>query len=72
MKRAYRYHVLFALSLVALAALAVWWTVFIKRSVELESQFKLLTLEFHAARAAADLGVEATPPPRRDTAGRQP
>jgi signal transduction histidine kinase len=52
----------FAFTLLALAALGVWWTIFIERSVELERQATLDRLSHEARLAAFQIGSQAQAP----------
>jgi signal transduction histidine kinase len=56
------YRAVFAVSLVALLALAVWWSVFFRHAVELERQAALDRLEAEVRLAAAVCGHAAEAP----------
>jgi signal transduction histidine kinase len=64
------YHVVFALTLVALFALGTAWTAFIWRSMQVERTMSLERLEIAVLHAAADCGssTASTPPaPRKES-----
>ncbi len=62
MSRDNGYRAVFAVSLVALLALAVWWSVFFRQAVELERQAALDRLEAEVRLAAAACGNAAEAP----------
>jgi len=62
MKRLRGYHLLFGITLAAMGALSVWWTVFFLRSVELERTAELADLRHVSVVTALMLGREERPP----------
>ncbi len=66
MRRVRGYHLVFALTLLALAALGTWWTLFISRSVDLERRHALSELRYQAVVTALALGHREAPPQAED------
>jgi signal transduction histidine kinase len=66
MKRVRLYHLIFGLSLVCLAALVLWWTVFLNRAIDTERQAALAELEHYALERALVLGHREAPPTSAD------
>jgi len=61
-RRPRTYHVIFALTLVALIALGMWWTVYIVQSVEFEHQARMSRLRNLVDTAALIAGHSPNPP----------
>ncbi len=57
------YQVLFALSLVALIALAIWWILFLRRSIDENARCRAERMELGALAVAVNLGHGETQPP---------
>ncbi len=66
MKRVRHYHVIFALSLLCLAALVAWWTVFLNGAVSAERQAAIAELQHQALESALRLGHRERPPTLAD------
>ncbi len=63
------YHILFAMTLAALLALGIWWTVFFKRAVELEQRAAQSGLVHASTVMALMLGHADSPPKPGPIAG---
>ena len=63
------YHILFAMTLAALLALGIWWTVFFKRAVELEQRTAQSGLVHASTVMALMLGHADSPPKPGPIAG---
>jgi len=72
MKRILKYHFLFGLTLLALAALGTWWTIFFMRSVELEKKTQLNELVHGCVVTALMLGHGNQKPELGPLAGPMP
>ncbi len=66
MKRPRHYHIIFGLSLVCMAALVLWWAVFLNRTIEVERQAAVGELHHRALETALVLGHREAPPSATD------
>ncbi|MFH1465711.1 MAG: HAMP domain-containing sensor histidine kinase [Pseudomonadota bacterium] len=66
MTRLRHYHVIFALALLALAALGAWWTVFLNDAVHAERMAAMADMEHRAREGALLLGHQPRPPRLED------
>jgi signal transduction histidine kinase len=66
MRRLRLYHLIFGLSLACLAALVLWWTVFLNRAIDTERQAAISELQHQALETALVLGHREAPPTAAD------
>ncbi len=66
MRKVRHYHVIFGFSLLCLAALGGWWTVFMNKAVGYERQVAISELQQVSLVAALKLGHGAAPPTQAD------
>lgn len=66
MKRLRHYHLIFGLSLAFMAALVLWWAVFLNGAVETERQAAVAELQHEALHTALVLGHRPAPPSQAD------
>ncbi len=66
MRRPRLYHILFGATLLCLAALVLWWAVFMNRAVDTERQAAISELQHLAIEQALILGHREAPPTQAD------